>query len=852
MVFTMSDQSHSNHPLYSVLPTHVEGFDHLVELALDLRWSWNHATDTIWRQLDPVVWEQTCNPWAVLQTVSRDHIEQLARSPAFLKSVDDLIQVKRKGAVAPAWFQHKYPSSHLTCVAYFSMEFMLSEALPIYSGELGTVAGDQLKAACDLGVPLVGVGLLYQQGYFRQLIGIEGDQQAIYPYNDPGQLPIMPVCLPNGEWLRLQLDLPGHTIWLRAWFVEVGKRKLYLLDSNDAANYPPYRGITSELYGSTHDLRLLQEIVLGIGGWRVLEAIGVHPEVCHLNDGHAAFALIERAAAYMQKTGVPFKAALAATRAGNVFTTHTLAHEGFDCFSPTVVEHYMSRYITDKLGITLNEFLDMGRPNSSDANAEFNMDYLAMRTSGVVKGVNRQQSAVSRRLFAPLFDRRSVDEVPVGFITTGVHMPSWDSEIADQLWTQVSGKDRWLGVLETLESDIGHISDARLWQFRNTAATALIEYTRARLARQMELSGMGTNAVSSVLRILRATSLTLGFARRFTTHTRPNLLLTNPERLLALLTNPRMPVQLILAGKANPSDVAGQELIRRWIHFIRQTPARQHVVFLSDYDMLLAEHMVKGVDVWLNSPQRPWEASGYGGMKVLVNGGINLSELNGWWAEAYTSDVGWALDESSDGSDILETDDVDANGLYDILENEVIPEFYNRNEHLVPTTWVGRMRKSMARLTPHFSSNRTVREYTRQVYLSAASAYLARTAGSGAIGVRMADYQAVLAESWPLIKFGNVSVSTQGSSQTFDVQIFLHGLDPSLVKLELYAEGVMGSEPVQIELKPVRQTDRRSGASIYSASISSSRGSTDYTARMLPRFEGMSLPLEEPLILWQR
>ena len=445
----MSKQTRASHPLYNLLPTEIEGFDSLAELALDMRWSWNHATDNVWRQLDPELWEITHNPWVVLQTVSRDQIERVLADPAFRKNVDDLLRAKRHAAEAPAWFQQQHPQAPLTCIAYFSMEFMLSEALPIYSGGLGNVAGDQLKAGSDLGVPVVGVGLLYQQGYFRQVIDKDGAQQALFPYNDPGQLPITPLRQANGEWLRLEIALPGYSVWLRAWQVQVGRVKLFLLDSNDAANFPAHRGITSELYGGGPELRLKQELLLGIGGWRLLAALGIQPEVCHLNEGHAAFAVLERARSFMQETGQPFDVALAVTRAGNLFTTHTAVAAGFDRFAPALIEQYLGGYAEQKLGIKLHDLLALGRQNPNDSSENFNMAYLAVRGSGAVNGVSRLHGKVSRHLFELLFPHWPEDEVPVGHVTNGVHMPTWDSAPADDLWTERCGKDRWLGATET-------------------------------------------------------------------------------------------------------------------------------------------------------------------------------------------------------------------------------------------------------------------------------------------------------------------------------------------------------------------------------------------------------------------
>ena len=371
----MSEQTRVSHPIYQLLATDIEGFDSLAELALDMRWSWNHATDEVWRQLDPELWEITHNPWVVLQTVSRDQIERELADPVLRKDVDGLVEASGKRRRRPHGFHKNHSNAPLTC-AYFRMEFMLSEALPIYSGGLGNVAGDQLKAASDLGVPVVGVGLLYQQGYFRQVIDKDGAQQALFPYNDPGQLPIAPLRKQNGEWLRLEIALPGYSVWLRAWQVQVGRGKLYLLDSNDAANIPAHRAITSELYGGGPELRLKQELLLGIGGWRLLRALGIQPEVCHLNEGHAAFAVLERARNFMEDAGQPFEVALAATRVGNLFTTHTAVTAGFDRFTPALIEQYLGRYAQQQLGIPLHDLLALGRQNTDDPLEPFNMAYL--------------------------------------------------------------------------------------------------------------------------------------------------------------------------------------------------------------------------------------------------------------------------------------------------------------------------------------------------------------------------------------------------------------------------------------------------------------------------------------------
>jgi len=827
----------------------IDGFDSLAALALNLRWSWNHATDEVWRQLDPQLWEITHNPWVVLQTVARDKIKQVLADPFFRRNVDDLIAADRQASDAPAWFQKNHPTTSLNCAAYFSMEFMLSEALPIYSGGLGNVAGDQLKAASDLGLPVVGVGLLYQQGYFRQMIDKEGAQQALYPYNDPGQLPITPLRHPNGEWLRLEIVLPGYSVWLRAWQVQVGRVKLYLLDSNDAANFPVHRGITSELYGGGPELRLKQEMLLGIGGWRLLRALGIEPDVCHLNEGHAAFAVLERAHNFMEETGQPFKVAMAATRPGNLFTTHTAVAAGFDRFAPDLVARYLGAYAQDKLGISLQDFLALGRQNPEDSSEPFNMASLAIRGCGAVSGVSRLHGKVSRQIFQPLFPRWPEEEVPVGYVTNGVHMPTWDSAPADSLWTEVCGKERWLGSVENLEQNIRRVSDARLWQFRSDASSSLVEYARARLSRQLAVSGASAEAIEGAKHLFNPNTLTLGFARRFASYKRPDLLLHDPERLLRILTSSQHPVQLIIAGKAHPADQTGQNLIQRWLRFIRRPEVRPHAIFLSDYDMLLTENLVQGVDLWINTPRRPWEACGTSGMKVLVNGGINLSELDGWWAEAYTSSVGWALGDGQEHGDDPAWDASEAEQLYSLLEREVIPEFYNRNNDGIPDAWVGRMRESMAQLTPRFSANRAVCEYAEKHYIPAAAAYRKRAADKGVLGKKVVDWQQALKDRWATLRLGEVKIDTDWEHHVFEVQVFTGELDPNILRVELYADGVVGGAPLRQEMKRGRQTEDYGYA--YTAGVSAARNSTDYTVRITPYFCGAAVPLEASQILWQ-
>jgi starch phosphorylase len=836
----------------ALLPTDVSGVEPLIELALDVRWSWNHAADEIWKQLDPEFWDLTHSPWAVLQSVSRNRIERLLADPTFRGNVDALLEARKMAVQSSAWFQETYPKSDLTNVAYFSMEFMLSEALPIYSGGLGNVAGDQLKAAGDLGVPVVGVGLLYAQGYFRQVIDQHGAQQAVYPFNDPGQLPITPLRGPDGEWLRFQLDLPGHSIWLRAWQVQVGRLNLYLLDSNDTANYPVDRGITGELYGGGPETRLQQELVLGIGGWRLLDLLGIHPEVCHLNEGHAAFAVLERARCFMRDTGQPFDVALTVTRAGNLFTTHTAVAAGFDRFDPQLIQRYLGEYADSKLAISRSALLALGRLNPKDPDEAFSMANLAMRGSGAINGVSRLHGEVSRRIFAPLFPRWPLDEVPVGHITNGVHVPSWDSALADALWTENCGKERWVRPADDILRNIRHAGDGELWSFRNAARAALVDYSRSRLSQELTASGAAPESIKVAQHILDPKILTLGFARRFATYKRPNLLLYDRERFLRLLTDPERPIQLIIAGKAHPADAAGQSLIAQWTHFIRTTEARQHAVFLADYDMLLTERLVQGVDLWINTPRRPWEASGTSGMKVLVNGGINLSELDGWWAEAYCAEVGWALGDGLEHGDDPAWDAKEADALYALMEQEIVPQFYSRDPNGVPAAWVARMRHSMAQLTPQYSSARTVREYIEQQYVPAATRYRERAAQHCAEAVKIAAWQLALQRHWPDVSLGQPEIRTAAGQHRFEIPVNLGLLDVDSVRVELYAGSLDGGVPERHRAVHVRELGDRAGGHVYSVAVPAARPASDYTARALPGFNGVSVPLEANQIAWQR
>jgi starch phosphorylase len=821
----------------------------LTELALDLRNCWDHATDPLWSTIDPELWSLTHNPWVVLQTTSRTKLKALQGDAEFRKRIRELLKRQRQLMRGSTWFQQAHRNAPLSAVAYFSMEFGLSEALPIYSGGLGNVAGDQMKAASDLGVPLVGVGLLFQQGYFRQAIEPDGSQRALYPYNDPGQMPVTAVLDSDGEWIRLEVLLPGHKLWLRAWQAQVGRLKLYMLDSNDPANPPAYRGITSELYGGGPELRLMQELVLGIGGWRLLRAMGIKPEVCHLNEGHAAFVVLERARSLMEDSGLPFEVALASSRVGNIFTTHTPVEAGFDRFAPELMGRFLASYAEKRLGIDLQHLLALGRLHPDDPREPFNVAYLAIRGSGAINAVSRLHGTVSRRIFNPLFPRWPELQVPVGYVTNGVHTPTWDSVAADDLWTQASGQERWRGGMETLPEDIYRVPDEALWQLRSQNRLEMVNFILERISSEVAIQGIDGDVARS---IFDPGVLTLGFARRFATYKRPNLLLHDPERLIRILTRPDRPVQLVIAGKAHPQDQAGQAMIQAWVRFVRRPEVRSHAVFLGDYDLILAERLTQGADLWINTPRRPWEACGTSGMKVLVNGGLNLSELDGWWAEAYSPQAGWSLGDGREHGDDPAWDAAEAGELYDRLEKEVIPAFYDRDENNLPRQWIARVRESMAQLTPRFSANRAVREYTENYYLPAAAAYHERTSDNGAPAVSLLNWRQAIAEHWSALRFGELQVESSSSSHSLRIQVYLGELPSDSIRVELYADPLAGERPFVAEMTRTEMANSSGGWHTYAAAVPASRPVSDYTPRIVPSHPGASVPLEDCHILWFR
>jgi starch phosphorylase len=826
------------------LPESLRGMD---ELALDMRLISSHRADRVWRRVNPELWAASRNPWALLKSVGPQELAQLGADVAYCSEVRALLDDRERRNTDPFWFPQSHGTSALKLIAYFSMEFGLAEALPIYAGGLGVLAGDHLKSSTDLGVPIVGVGLLYQEGYFRQALDAAGRQRELFPFSDPSEIPVQRLRGRDGAWVRIPLDFPGRTMVLRAWVVNVGRLSLYLLDSNDPANDPSDRGITARLYEADPEVRWQQEVALGFGGWRLLHELGLDPDVCHLNEGHAALAVLERARWIAREHGVAFEVALTVARAGTVFTTHTPVAAAFDRFDPGLVAGYLSRYAAD-MHVGIGKILGLGREHPGDDAEPFNMAYLAIRGAGYVNGVSRLHGEVSRALFNELFPRYPRADVPVGHVTNGVHVPSWDSPAADELWTNAGIRDRWRGVPTPVAERIRAIPSADLWTLRNRNRARFVDWARERMARQLTMTGAGADRIDDARRMFDPSALTLGFARRFTEYKRTALLLHDPDRFSRILTNAERPVQIAVAGKAHPADTFGKAMIQRWYEFSQRPELRAHVAFLTDYDLQLAEQMVGGIDVWINTPRRPWEASGTSGMKVLVNGGLNLSELDGWWAEAYDAGVGWAIGDGREHDGDPGWDAAEATAVYELLETELIPQFYTRDENGVPHDWLQRVRESMAQLTPQFSSERMVREYVDTLYRPAADGYRGRLADHCSIGADVERWREMVAADWSEVGFGALHVESDGAGHTFRVNVALGAVGPAAANVELYADAWDGGGSERIPM--ARGDEIVLGTFSYTARIDDRRPPEHYTPRVLPYHPAASVPLEAGQIRW--
>ncbi|HEY3839643.1 MAG TPA: alpha-glucan family phosphorylase [Bryobacteraceae bacterium] len=831
----------------------------LNDLSLNLRWSWDHPTIELFRRLDSDLWEQTNhNPWLMLGKIDQKRLVEVESDEAFLTHMDRVWAGLHDYLQGKGWFRRAHPEASDVSIAYFSAEFGLTECIPNYAGGLGILSGDHLKSASDLGLPLTGIGLLYQGGYFRQYLNADGWQQETYPINDFHNLPLEPVKDDSGDGVFIDVDLPGRKVYAQIWKVQVGRIPLYLLDTNLERNSPGDRKITGALYGGDRELRIQQEIVLGIGGIRALRTLGIRPTVCHMNEGHSAFLGPERARLEMEDLKLSYYEARQLSASGNVFTTHTPVPAGFDRFDPGLMDHYFRGYV-QALGLSFDEFMRYGRDNQNDPGSQFNMANLAARHSSYANGVSRLHGKVTREMAQHVWNGYPLDEVPIDSVTNGIHVPTWISKEMSELL------DRYLGpkwsedpANHDVWNRIDRIPDHELWRVHQIRRERLVNYARARLADQLRGRG-GSNADIAIANsVLDPDALTLGFARRFATYKRATLLLRDAERLKKLLNDPKRPLQILLAGKSHPSDNFGKELIRQILHFANDPQVRARVVFLEDYDMSVARYMVQGCDVWLNTPRRPNEASGTSGMKLLPNGGLNLSILDGWWDEAYNREVGWAIGSGEVYADIDYQDRVESDALFSLLEKEVIPLFYDRDGGDVPIGWLTRMKASIKRLTPVFNTNRMVAEYAERFYLPASLRHLRLKANHGERVRSLVDWRRRLRDYGAQVKVVNVEHQSAseifvGSTLSITARIHLGQLSPADVRVQIYHGAIdpdgriTGGRAVDLSHSGTTDADH-----LYTGQIAcDDSGSRGFAVRVIAHHDDAILPYEHPWLIWQ-
>ena len=856
---------------FTIVPSLPQRISRLRDLALNLWWCWESEAIDLLRQIDMDLWDDPQvyhNPVKVLSMVPQKRLQELAEDEGFLaqydrvtKWLDSYMEATER---ATTWFCKEHPEARDEVFAYFSAEFGLNECIPIYSGGLGLLAGDHLKSASDLGIPLIAVGLLYQQGYFRQYLNNEGWQQEEYPINDFYSMPLQLMRTESSEPVKVTVELPGRNVVAQVWKVQVGRVPLYLLDTNISENSPQDRDITDQLYGGDSEMRIKQELILGVGGVRALEALGIRPSVCHMNEGHSAFSAVERIHRTMQELGCQFSEALEIVRSGTVFTTHTPVPAGNDEFPPEMIDRYLAHYYP-KLGISREQFLALGQVRPSNPGSQFGMTVLAIRSTAFTNGVSKLHGKVARDMWKDLWPTLPVEEVPITSITNGIHIRSWISNDMAWIYGRYLGP-RWMdrpadhGIWEKL----ARIPDEELWRTHERRREKLVIFARSRLISQLKRRGATRRELSSAREVLDPEVLTIGFARRFATYKRATLLLRDPERLIKLLTSKTMPLQFIFAGKAHPADAPGKEFIRQLIQFVRRRDDLRHrVVFIEDYDINVARYMVQGVDVWLNTPRRPLEASGTSGMKAAANGALNLSVLDGWWDEAYADnldkDIGWAIGhgEAYSPTEAEYQDDVESRALFDLLEKEVIPTYYDRTENDLPRRWISRMKASMINLCPVYNTNRQVQQYGEWFYLQAARRWHDFMRDGFAKARALAEWKQTILRNWGAVKIVSIDsddvleLATGGSLQV-RVQVDLGKLAPDDVAVEVYHGSIDHTGQI-VGGQPVRMAHSGGQAPVFGfmADVpAAGSGLHGYAVRVMPTHPELMYTPEMGLIVW--
>src|ERR1022692_4048928 len=741
---------------FQVVPSLPAPLDGLRQLAHNLRWAWDHSTIELFRRLDSDLWETTGhNPVRMLGLLEQGQLQALARDESFLAHLARTTrELDSYMAAESTWYSRTYGAVEGLRVAYFSAEFGLSECVSIFAGGLGVLAGDHLKSASDLGIPLAAVGLLYQQGYFRQYLNAAGWQQESYEDNDFQNLPLSLERQPDGRPVSIHVTYDGRNVTAQVWRVQVGRVPLYLLDTNLAENRPEDRDITDQLYGGDLEMRLKQEILLGIGGHRALEALGLAPTVYHMNEGHSAFLSVEWVRRLMEQQKLSFAEAREVASAGLIFTTHTPVPAGHDYFPPGLVNRYLGDYIR-RLGLSLQDFLGLGRQHADRQDEEFCMTVLALRMASASNGVSKLHGEVSRGMWKGIWPGVPQDEIPIGHVTNGVHFRSWISSEMNQLYDRYLGpKWREEHADANLWRRVENIPAEELWRTHERRRERLVAFARRRLRVQLQRRGAPQLEIDAADEVLDPDALTIGFARRFATYKRATLLLRDIPRLQQILNQPGRPVQILFAGKAHPRDDAGKALIQQVVKLAQQKEFRRRLVFLEDYDMAVARTLVQGSDIWLNTPLRPQEASGTSGMKVLPNGGLNLSILDGWWDEAWQDAgarkrfIGWAIGNGESYANPDDQDQVESAALYSLLERDIVPGFYGRGADGLPRRWIAQMKSSISTLCPMFNIQRMVRQYAADFYVTADEKYQQLTANHAARARALAAWTSHVWSHW--------------------------------------------------------------------------------------------------------
>ncbi|MGK7345660.1 MAG: alpha-glucan family phosphorylase [Candidatus Nitrospinota bacterium M3_3B_026] len=845
---------------YMIHPSLPERLKPLAGLSRNLWWTWHPDAVQLWRRLDPALWNETYhNPVRLLGLISQSRLDQLAEDDGFTTHMDRVLYDLTDYMESSFWFQKtSQPKIGDVRIAYFSAEYGINECLPIYSGGLGILAGDHLKSASDLGLPLVGMGLLYSEGYFQQYLNPDGWQQEFYPPNDFYNMPIFPETDDEGNEIKIKVPYPGRDVTARVWRAQVGRTPLFLLDSNVPENSPEDRAITHQLYGGDIETRIRQEIMLGMGGVIALRTMGIEPEVYHMNEGHSAFLALERIRRLVKEEGYTFDEAREEMIASSVFTTHTPVPAGNDMFSPQLISKYFGDYQRD-LGVDHKSFLSLGRQNPDNDQEPFCMTVLAMKLSSFTNGVSQLHSKVSKKMWADIYKGLDAHDVPIRAITNGAHIRSW---ISDDMWTLF---DRYLGLHwvhepanDSVWKRIQDIPDAELWRTHERRRERLVGFARERLKEQLRKRGAPAVEVRLADEALRADALTIGFGRRFATYKRGNLIFTDMERLKSILCDKDRPVQIIFAGKAHPRDHEGKTLIKNIVHWARDEDLRDKVVFLENYDINVARYMVQGVDVWLNNPRRPMEASGTSGMKAAANGALNFSVLDGWWCEGYSVDTGWAIGRGEEYTDTAEQDQIESRALYDMLEKEIVPLFYGRGRDDMPRGWIKMVKSSISKLNAVFNTNRMVRNYTTYFYLPCVSRIRELKGEDRKKLKELAAWKRELYDQWAQVAIEEVR-QKDGDGDLYvgrmlEVAAFIRlgRLKPEDLRVELYY-GALDYNDRLVEGKPAPMVfeELDSHRAMFKGAIPlTESGRHGFSIRVLPTHPSMFNRIEPGLASW--